>query len=48
MSVDTPLPQSGVGFVTNNRVANGEFQFGQKSTIELTSRGFEERLTEKE
>jgi penicillin-insensitive murein endopeptidase len=34
MSVDTPLPQSGVGFVTNNRGANGEFQFGQKSTID--------------
>jgi hypothetical protein len=34
MNVNTPLPQSGVGFVTNNRGANGEFQFGQKSTID--------------
>ena len=34
MDIKTPLPQSGVGFVTNNRGANGEFQFGQKSTID--------------
>lgn len=34
MSVDTQLPASGVGFVTNNRGANGEFQFGEQSTID--------------
>lgn len=38
MNVNTPLPQSGVGFVTNNRGANGEFQFGQKSTIDAALR----------
>lgn len=34
MNIDIPLPESGVGFVTNNRGANGEFQFGQQSTID--------------
>ena len=34
MIVNTPLPASGVGFVTNNRGPNGKFQFGQKSTID--------------
>jgi hypothetical protein len=34
MDIDTSLPDSGVGFVTNNRGASGEFQFGQKSTID--------------
>lgn len=34
MSIDTQLPESGPGFVTNNRGANGEFQFGQQSTID--------------
>jgi penicillin-insensitive murein endopeptidase len=34
MNIDTPLPQSGTGFVTNNRGASGEFQFGQKSSID--------------
>jgi hypothetical protein len=34
MDIETPLPESGVGFVTNNRGANGEFQFGQQSTID--------------
>lgn len=38
MSVDTPLPESGAGFVTNNRGANGEFQFGQRSTIDAALR----------
>lgn len=33
MDIDTLLPANGVGFVTNNRGANGEFQFGQQSTI---------------
>lgn len=30
----TPLPASGVGFVTNNRGPSGAAQFGQKSTID--------------
>lgn len=34
MNIDTPLPLSGTGFVTNNRGASGEFQFGQQSTID--------------
>ena len=34
MPVNTPLPASGVGFVTNNRGPSGKFQFGQKSTID--------------
>ncbi len=34
MNIDTQLPESGTGFVTNNRGNNGEFQFGQQSTID--------------
>jgi len=34
MAINTQLPESGVGFVTNNRGAHGEFQFGQQSTID--------------
>jgi penicillin-insensitive murein endopeptidase len=34
MNIDTDLPESGTGFVTNNRGANGEFQFGQKASID--------------
>ncbi len=34
MNVNTVLPASGVGFVTNNRGPSGKFQFGQKSTID--------------
>ncbi len=34
MDINTPLPESGLGFVTNNRGAHGEFQFGQQSTID--------------
>lgn len=34
MNVNIQLPASGTGFVTNNRGANGEFQFGQQSTID--------------
>jgi len=34
MNIDTQLPESGTGFVTNNRGANGEFQFGQQSSID--------------
>ncbi len=34
MNVNTLLPASGVGFVTNNRGPSGKFQFGQKSTID--------------
>ena len=34
MDVNTLLPASGVGFVTNNRGPGGKFQFGQKSTID--------------
>jgi hypothetical protein len=36
MNINTPLPANGVGFVTNNRGANGEFQFGQQSTSEAS------------
>jgi Putative peptidoglycan binding domain len=36
MNVDIQLPESGTGFVTNNRGANGEFQFGQRSSIDGT------------
>src|SRR5205809_5034019 len=36
VNVDTLLPENGPGFVTNNRGANGEFQFGQQSTIDAT------------
>ena len=38
MNIDTLLPQSGIGFVTNNRGSNGEFQFGQQSTIDAAIR----------
>ena len=38
MNIDTLLPQSGPGFVTNNRGADGEFQFGQQSTIDAAIR----------
>ena len=38
MEVETQLPVSGVGFVTNNRGANGEFQFGQQNSIEAAIR----------
>ncbi|MDQ1640549.1 MAG: penicillin-insensitive murein DD-endopeptidase [Pyrinomonadaceae bacterium] len=38
MDINTPLSASGVGFVTNNRGANGEFQFGQASTIDAAVR----------
>jgi len=38
MDIETQLPVSGVGFVTNNRGANGEFQFGQPSSIEAALR----------
>jgi hypothetical protein len=34
MEINTQLPESGTGFVTNNRGANGEFQFGQQSSID--------------
>lgn len=34
MEVNTLLPASGAGFVTNNRGPSGKFQFGQKSTID--------------
>ena len=34
MNVNTLLPASGAGFVTNNRGPSGKFQFGQKSTID--------------
>jgi penicillin-insensitive murein endopeptidase len=34
MDIDTLLPESGTGFVTNNRCDNGACQFGQKSTID--------------
>jgi hypothetical protein len=32
--ITTQLSDGGVGFVTNNRGANGEFQFGQQSSID--------------
>ena len=38
MNVDTQLPKSGPGFVTNNRGDNGEFQFGEKSSIDAALR----------
>lgn len=34
MNVDTQLPESGTGFVTSNRGDHGQFQFGQKSSID--------------
>lgn len=34
--IDILLPENGSGFVTNNRGPHGEFQFGQKSTIDAT------------
>jgi len=34
MNIDTQLPESGTGFVTNNRCDNGACQFGQQSTID--------------
>ena len=37
MNVDVLLPESGTGFVTNNR-GNDEFQFGQQSTIDAALR----------
>jgi hypothetical protein len=37
MKIDTLLPASGTGFVTNNRGAD-EFQFGQRSTIDAAER----------
>jgi len=36
MNIDVQLPESGDGFVTNNRGANGEFQFGLQSSIDAT------------
>ena len=36
-NVDVLLPESGTGFVTNNR-GNDEFQFGQQSTIDAALR----------
>src|SRR5262245_11779622 len=38
MKIDVQLPVSGPGFVTNNRGPNGEFQFGQRPTIEAALR----------
>ncbi len=38
MEINTQLPESGAGFVTNNRGAHGEFQFAQKSSIEAALR----------
>jgi hypothetical protein len=37
-NVDVKLPESGTGFVTNNRGEHGEFQFGQQSTIDAALR----------
>lgn len=34
MNIDIQLPENGAGFVTNNRGASGEFQFGQQSSID--------------
>jgi penicillin-insensitive murein endopeptidase len=34
MNIETQLPESGTGFVTNNRGAHGEFQFGQQASID--------------
>lgn len=34
MNINTQLPANSAGFVTNNRGANGECQFGQQSTID--------------
>src|SRR6266550_254587 len=34
MDITTQLPESGTGFLTNNRGSSGEFQFGQKSSID--------------
>lgn len=34
MNIDVQLPESGTGFVTNNRCDNGACQFGQESTID--------------
>jgi len=34
MNIDVQLPENGTGFVTNNRGASGEFQFGQQSSID--------------
>jgi hypothetical protein len=34
MDINTLLPDGGTGFVTFNRGNNGEFQFGQQSTID--------------
>ena len=31
MNIDTQLPESGTGFVTNNRGDHGQFQFGQQA-----------------
>lgn len=38
MNIDVQLPESGTGFVTNNRGAHGEFQFGQRSSIDAALR----------
>jgi penicillin-insensitive murein endopeptidase len=34
MNIDVQLPESGTGFVTNNRCENGACQFGQESAID--------------
>lgn len=34
-TIDTQLPESGTGFVTNNRGEHGEFQFGQQASIDV-------------
>lgn len=34
MNIDTQLPESGTGFVTNNRGDHGQFQFGQQASID--------------
>src|ERR1043165_144985 len=36
--VNVQLPESGTGFVTNNRGEHGEFQWGQQSSIEAPLR----------
>ena len=38
MNIDVQLPERGRGFVTNNRGAHGEFQFGQRAIIEAAIR----------
>ena len=34
MNIDVQLAEAGTGFVTNNRGDNGQFQFGQQSSID--------------